>query len=65
MDVSSKEAEPILPAGPVTRTRAKKIKSAFQSFVGQFIEERLGGPTLKNREEDRPINLIQACGLES
>ena len=36
-----------LPAGPITRTRAKKIKSVFQGFVGQFIEERLGGPTLK------------------
>ena len=64
MDDSSKGAEPKLPVGPITRTRAKKIKSAFQSFVGQFIEERLGGPTLKNKEEDQPINLIQVCGLE-
>ena len=67
MTDSSNGAEPTLPVGPITRTRAKKIKSVFQSFVGQFIEERLGGPTLKNREEDQPINLIQVCGpgLES
>ena len=53
-----------MPIGPITRTQAKKIKSAFQSFMGQFIEERLGGPALKNKEEDQPINLIQVYGLE-
>ena len=64
MDDSSKGAEPKLPVGPITRTRAKKIKSVFQSFVAQFIEERLSGPILKNEEEDRPINLIQVSRLE-
>ena len=45
MDDSRKGAKPKLPVGLITRTRAKKIKSAFQSFMGQFLEERLGGPT--------------------
>ena len=64
MDDSSTGAGFKLPVGPITRTRAKKIKSAFQSFVVQFIKKRLGGPALKNKEEDRSINLIQLCGLE-
>ena len=64
MDDSSKGVEPKLPVGPITRMQAKKIKSAFQSFVDQFLEERLSGPILKNKEEDQPINLIQVCGLE-
>ena len=63
-DGSSKGAKLKLPVGPITRTRAKKIKSAFQSFVGQFLEEKLGKPILKNKEKDQPINLIQVCGLE-
>ena len=64
MDDSSTGAGLKLSVGSITRTRAKKIKSAFQSFVAQFIEERLGGPVLKNKKEDQPINLIQVSGLE-
>ena len=64
MDDYSKGEKSKLLAGPITRTRAKKIKLTFQNFVGQFLEERLGGPTLKNKEEDQSINLIQVCGLE-
>ena len=47
-----------------------QLKTAFQSFVGQFIEERLGGldiksgPDKKIIEEMQPIQLIHACGLD-
>ena len=50
MNDSSKGPEPKLPGGPITRTRDKKIKSVFQNFVGQFLEERPSEPTLKNKE---------------
>ena len=71
-DGASKGEELKLPVGPITKTRAKKLKSAFQIFVSQFIEDRLGGLALyiksglhgANKEEDQPVNLIQVCGLE-
>ena len=71
-DGTSKGEELKLPVGPITRSQAKKLKSAFQNFVGQFIEDRLGGPALdikngfngETKEKDQPINLIQVCGLE-
>ena len=68
-DSASKGEELELPVGPITRSRAKKFKYAFQSFVSQFIEDRLGGPTLyitsgANKKEDQPVNLIQVCVLE-
>ena len=71
-DGTSKDEELELPVGPITRSRAKKFKHAFQSFVSQFIEDRLGGPVLyikselygANKEEDQPVNVIQVCGLE-
>ena len=66
MDDASKGEKPNLLMGPITRTRAKKYKSPFQSFVGQSLGERLGGPTVefksgprvKIKEKDQPINLI-------
>ena len=68
-DGASKGDELELSVGPITRSRAKKLKYAFQSFVSQFIEDRLGGPALYNtsgatKEEDQPVNLIQVYGLE-
>ena len=71
-DGASKDEELKLPVGPITRLWAKKLKYAFQSFVSQFIEDRLSGPALyiksglngANKEEDQPVNLIQVCGLE-
>ena len=68
-DGASKGDELELPVGLITRSRAKKLKYALQSFVSQFIENRLGGPALyiksgANKEEDQPVNLIQVCGLE-
>jgi hypothetical protein len=71
-DGTGKEEELSLPMGPITRSRAKQLKSAFQSFVGQFLKEGLDKPTSdsksglsgKTKEEDQPINLIQACGLD-
>ena len=71
-DGAIKGEEIKLPVGPITRSRAKKLTSAFQSFVGQFIEDRLGGPAIDSRngfngnikDEDQPINSIQVCGLE-
>ena len=69
---ASKEEELKLPMGPVTRPLAKKLKYAFQTFVSQFLEKRLGtlaldiksGLNKKITEEEQPINLIQACGLD-
>ena len=69
---ASKGEELELPVGPITRSQAKKFKYAFQSFVSQFIKDRLGRPTLyiksglhrANKEEDQPVNVIQVCGLE-
>ena len=71
-DGASKGEELELPVGPITRSRAKKLKHVLQSFVSQFIEDRLGGIALyiksglhgTNKEEDQPVNLIQVCGLE-
>ena len=71
-DGASKGEELELPVGPITRSRTKKFKYALQSFVSQFIEDRLGGLALyiksglhgENKEEDLHVNLIQVCGLE-
>ena len=56
--------------GPVTRLRAKNPKTAIQTIVGHFIEERLGRPDIKSGldkkiiKEMQPIQLIHACGLD-
>ena len=68
-DGASKGEELELSVGPITRSQAKKLKYAFQSFVSQFIKDRLGRPALyitsgANKEKDQHVNLIQACGLE-
>ena len=69
-DDVNKEEGSNLSMGLSTRSRGKQLKTAFQSFVGQFIEERLGGldiksgPNRKIIEEMKPIQLIHACGLD-
>lgn len=67
-DGAYKGKELKLPVGPITRARAKQLKSAFLSFVGQFMEERLGLHGSNKTEDqpikDQPINLIQVCGLD-
>ena len=59
-DGASEDEKLKLPVEPITRSRTKKLKSTFQSFLRQFIEDRFGGSALDikgglhgaNKEED-------------